>query len=208
MRLLSLQMRPGPVLLALVAACGAGEPEKGSPPPADPYVPAAPFPYDERYLQGSFEDAQGFGWDTCHSRTPGTRIQVLEGSASNGQRSAVFASGDCSVCSPENPSLSQAYFWFDGPVPAGKVGFYFDVRNLQAQAPTGALRIYGTDNGCEQEALLAEVPLGALAPPSAWSTRCVTLDGVSVHQAIGIATAEGAFEVGIDALRLGPVCQP
>ena len=113
------------------------------------------------------------------------------------------------MCRPENPSLSQAYFFLDAaPVPAGRLGLYFDIRNLQADAPTGVLRVYGADLSCQAETLLVEVPLGALGAMSVWSTRCVTLDGVNDHQAIGLATAGGTFAVGIDALRLGPACQP
>ena len=173
------------------------------------YVPDAPIAYDARYLDGSFEGNQGFGWDTCHTRTPG-RITHTQPGGSEGSSYVTFESAACEgVCLPTNPSASHLYAWFSGaPSATAKMGLYFDVKNMggTGAAPTGVLRFYGTDLVCQQDSVLAEIQLARLQMSSGWSTRCVTVIGPGADTAIGISVSDGAHTVGIDALRLGPPC--
>ena len=182
-----------------------------SAPPVVPpdYVPSEPFAYDGRYLDGSFEQAQGFGWDTCRTRSAGTLEEVTSGSASQGAGYLTFESaGGCSLtCASANPSSSQVYVWFSKSTnTSAAMGLYFDVRSGMATPPMGTLSFYGTDTLCEQESLLAAIPLDELEPWSDWSTRCVDVLATGAHAAIGVAVTGRSFRIGLDALRLGPPC--
>jgi hypothetical protein len=195
--------------LAFTAIACADDLTPGQPGTMDDYVPDAPIAYDARYLDGSFEGNQGFGWDTCYTRTPG-KIGRTQTGGSEGSAYVTFESAACEgVCSPTNPSASHVYTWFSGaPSATAKMGLYFDVKNLGSAgtAPTGVLRFYGTDIVCEQDSVLVEIELARLQMSSSWSTRCVTLIGPGADTAIGISVSGGAHAVGIDALRLGPPC--
>lgn len=198
-----------PAICSLAIAC-ADNSTAGSPGTMEDYVPDVAIAYDARYLDGSFEGNQGFGWDTCHTRTPGkiTRTEI-GGSAGSSHVTFESAAACEGVCSPTNPSSSHLYTWFSGaPSATARMGLYFDVKNLSATgaAPTGVLRFYGTDLICEQDSVLAEIELGRLRMSSGWSTRCVTVTGPGADTAIGMSVSGGAHTVGIDALRLGPPC--
>jgi hypothetical protein len=174
---------------------------------SDDYLPDVPIAYDGLYLAGSFEDAQGFGWDTCYTRTPG-KVGHPQTPSAQGNWHVAFESGACDgTCAPTNPSASHLYAWFTTtPSATAKMGIYFDAVNAGGDAPTGALRFYGTDTVCEQESLLAEIELSRLQLSSSWSTRCVTVTGPGAAQAIGVAATGGTHKIGIDALRLGAPC--
>jgi hypothetical protein len=190
-------------LLSLIVGCssssGAGH---------EDFVPVAPFAYDGKYLDGSFEEPQGFGWDTCFTRTAGLFAKRTTGGASNGDWYAILESGGCSgTCAPNNPSASQLYLWFNEPPSAtGAMGLYFDVVNFDAANRTGTLLLYGTNSGCTEESPIGEAPLDGLQLSSSWSTRCLTITTPGAHAAIGVATSGAPHKIGIDALRLGPPC--
>jgi hypothetical protein len=226
MNLLTEPMTAGPRAVLLAFLCGmavgcgpdpspgggsiVGEADAATPPSRGGYVPAAPIAYDGKYLDGSFEENPGFGWDTCRTRTP-ERLSVLMSGSSEGSYHLSFetASG-CSEsgCRADAPSSSQVYLWFKAPPAIADAGLYLDVKNLAGTPPEGTLRFYGTDHLCEQEVLLAEVALGELSFPAspAWGTRCVTLTRLDAHIAIGIAVTGGDHAIGIDALRVGRPC--
>jgi hypothetical protein len=197
-----------PALCSMTVAC-ADDSTAGPRGMMEDYVPDAPIAYDARYLDGSFEGNQGFGWDTCHTRTPG-KITRTQPGGSEGSSYVTFESAACEGgCLPTNPSASHVYTWFSGaPSATAKMGLYFDVKDLGATgaAPTGVLRFYGTDLVCQQDSVLAEIELARLQMSSGWSTRCVTVIGPGADTAIGISVSDGAHAVGIDALRLGPPC--
>jgi hypothetical protein len=198
-----------PALSAMAIAC-ADDSTAGPPGTMEDYVPDAPIAYDARYLDGSFEGNQGFGWDTCHTRTPGTITRAQSG-GSDGSSYVTFESAAACEggCSPTNLSASHLYAWFSSaPSATAKMGLYFDVENLGGAGAdaTGVLRFYGADLACLQDSVLAEIDLTRLQMSSGWSTRCVTVTGPGADTAIGISVSGGAHKVGIDALRLGPPC--
>jgi len=172
-------------------------------------TPTAVPPYDGRYVDGSFEDVQGFGWDTCYTRTPGLFLQVVTGDAPVGNRYVVFESGGCAgTCNASNKSSSQVYLWFsERPSAAETMGLYFEIRNAGNAQPTGLLHIFGTDGACQQESALAEVSLDRLQPSSDWATRCVNVNAPGAHAAIGMAIAGGNHKIGLDGVRLSRPCQ-
>lgn len=193
----------------LPAGCGPSS-DGAAPPSSGGYVPAAPIAYDGRYLDGSFEDNPGFGWDSCRTRTP-ERVELLMSGSSEGTYHLSFrAAAECGEpgCRADAPSVSQVYLWFKTPPAMADAGLYFDVKNLVGAAPEGTLRFYGTDDLCAQEVLLAEVALAdlALSPTPTWSTRCVTVTSLGAHDAIGLAVTGGDHAIGIDALRVGRSC--
>jgi hypothetical protein len=188
------------------AAAGAGG---AANPPGGAYVPDVPFAYDGTYLDGSFEEGLGFGWDLCSTRTAEVASRVSSG-GTEGQAYLRFSPPECAGgCNPTGPSDSELYVWFKvAPSAAAPMGLYFDVRDEEPDAgagPAGSLRFYGTNSVCEEESLLTEIPIGDLGLAAGWSTRCVTLDDLGAHTAIGVA-APGAQSLGLDALRLGPAC--
>ncbi|MEO6598269.1 MAG: hypothetical protein ABIQ16_00240, partial [Polyangiaceae bacterium] len=127
------------------AAGASGESGNG---PAQPgYVPAHDVPFDQAYLEdGSFEANQGFGFDTCPTRTPGSLTLANKGS--EGDRFLQFDSGSCSgTCALSNPSDSQIYLWFNAQ-PSSAMGLYFDVLNFGTEAPIGALTLAAVDQAC------------------------------------------------------------
>lgn len=195
-----------PAISCMAIAC-ADDLTPGTPAAVEDYVPDAPIAYDARYLDGSFEGNQGFGWDTCYTHTAGKVTHPATG-GSEGSSFVTFETAGCEdVCSPTNPSASHLYAWFSGaPSATAKMGLYFDIKNLGDAGASGVLRFYGTDIVCEQDSVLAEIPLARLQMSSGWSTRCVTVIGPGADTAIGISVSDGAHNVGIDALRLGPPC--
>jgi hypothetical protein len=176
--------------------------------PVVSYIPEMNYPFDDAYLvDGSFESSAGFGWDACPTRTPGQLSLRMSGQASHGRTSFRFQSGACALCRANQPS-AQAYVWFNQAPPAGDpMGLYFDIINGEQAAPLGKMTFYGVDLVCEGDEPLADVPLGDLAPTSTWSTRCVNVSVVGFYPAIGVAVSGDAFNIGLDALRLGPPCQ-
>jgi hypothetical protein len=189
--------------VAALAACQSAPPDG----PPD-YVPSTPLAYDGQYLDGSFEQSLGFGWDLCFTKTPAALTSMATG-GSQGPAYLLFGSGGCSgVCSADNPSSSQLYAWFSKPPNTREVmGLYFDVINMgSTTSPSGVLSFYGTDGVCEKEAVFADVPLDRLKLGSGWSTRCVNVTGPGAHAAIGVSVTGGAHSIGLDALRLGRVC--
>jgi hypothetical protein len=196
-----------PAMSAMSIACADGS-LAGPPGTMEDYVPDAPIAYDARYLDGSFEGNQGFGWDTCHTRTPGTISRAQTGGSEGSSYVTFESAAACEgVCAPTNPSASHVYTWFSSaPSATARMGLYFDVENLGSAAPTGLLRFYGADLACQQDSVLAEIELTRLQMSSGWTTRCVTVTGPGADTAIGISVSGGAHKVGIDALRLGPPC--
>jgi hypothetical protein len=198
------------ILLPALGATGIGcadEPAARAPGATENYVPDAPIAYDARYLDGSFEGNQGTGWDSCHTRTPGTIAHPQTGAA-EGTSYVSFESGGCEgICSPTNPSASHLYNWFStAPSATAKMGIYFDGKNLGSADPSGVLRFYATDLACEQSGVLAEIDLSRLQLTSEWSTRCVTVTGPGADAAIGMSISDGTYKVGLDAIRLGAPC--
>ena len=197
-----------PLLPAMFVANGcADDSTAGLPGAMEDYVPDAPIAYDGHYLDGSFEDNQGFGWDTCRTRTPGTQSRVESGGAA-GSAYLLFETGGCEGgCMPTNPSASHVYNWFSvAPSATAKMGLYFDAMNAGAADATGVLRFYGTDLVCQQDSVLAEIDLTRLPLSSSWSTRCVTITGPGADTAIGLSVSGGTHKIGIDAIRLGAPC--
>ena len=198
-----------PAICSLASAC-ADNSTLGTSGTMENYVPDVPIAYDARYLDGSFEGNQGFGWDTCYTRTPGKIARMPTGGSEGSFHVTFESAAACEIgCSPANPSASQVYTWFSAaPSATARMGLYFDVRNLGGTGaePTGVLRFHGTDLVCEQDSVLAEIDLARLRMSSSWSTRCVTVTGPGSDTAIGTSVSGGAHAVGIDALRLGPPC--
>lgn len=177
--------------------------------PAVSYVPETNYPFDDEYLvDGSFESNAGFGWDTCRSRTPGGLSGEMPDEASHGTRSFRFQSGPCGQgCDASNPSSAQVYLWFNETSPIGDpVGLYFDIVNRDPGAPSGNLTLYGVDSLCVGDDVLGAVDLAELSPISTWGVRCVNVSAVG-YRAIGVAVSGDAFNIGLDAFRLGPSCQ-
>ena len=191
-------------LFAGIVSCGSAATG-----PQTDYVPRRPFTYDGRYLEGSFETLQGFGWDTCYTRTAGLFPQRGTENAPEGDQFLILESGGCSgSCAPTNPSSSQLYLWFDQlPTDTEAMGLYFDIEALAVGPPIGTLLLYGTDSNCQGDTEMASAPLGRLEISSSWSTRCVTVTGPGAYDAIGVAVTGGPYKLGLDALRLGPPCQ-
>ena len=186
----------------------SGGGDQGVSPPVS-YVPETNYPFDDKYLlDGSFESNAGFGWDTCATRTPGQLSRQMTGQASNGSTYFRFQSAACTQpCSADKQSSAQAYLWFNQTPPAeDPMGLYFDVFNQDKADPVGKVTFYGVDLVCKGDLPLAEASLGDLAPTSTWSTRCVNVSVVG-HSAVGVAVSGSAFNVGLDAFRLGPPCQ-
>ncbi|MEO7033740.1 MAG: hypothetical protein ABI335_07970 [Polyangiaceae bacterium] len=162
--------------------------------------------FDQAYFEdGSFEGNQGFGWDTCHSRTPA--VVSSRESAPEGMRSLEFSSAACEYCKDDNPSASQAYLWFKQQ-PSSALSLYFDVLNLSNSPPLGELRLESSDSQCETLRPLVTIALSNLALQPTWQTRCVDLPPFGPDFALGVAVAGTAFDVALDAFRLGPPCHP
>lgn len=179
----------------------------GLPGAMEDYVPDAPIGYDGHYLDGSFEDTLGSGWDLCPTRTPGKHSRVETGGA-EGSAYLLFETGGCEAfCEPTNASASHAYAWYNiAPSATAKMGLYFDAMNAGGADATGVLRFYGTDLVCQQDSVLAEIDLTRLPLSSTWSTRCVTITGPGADTAIGLSVSGGTHKIGIDAIRLGAPC--
>jgi hypothetical protein len=170
------------------------------------FVPDAPPAYDERNGLGSFEDNQGFGWDTCSTRTP--EIVSLQSDGSEGSAFMSFQSVDDRARAEfpsDRPSASQLYLW-SRPASERNENLYFDVKNLAGTAVSGSILFYGTDHICSDEQLLLEVDLALIELLPAWATRCVTVSGLRAHEALGIAVTGAAHSIGLDAFRFGPPC--
>ena len=195
-----------PAISSVTSGC-ADDSNAGLPGAMEDYVPDAPFAYDARYLDGSFEGNLGTGWDMCLTKTAGKHTHVETGGA-NGNAYLLFETGACDGgCMATNPSASQAYSWFSSaPSATAKMGLYFDVINAGGADATGVLRFYGTDLICQQDSVLAEIDLARLPMSPTWSTRCVTVTGPGADTAIGLSVSGGTHKIGIDALRLGPPC--
>ena len=112
------------------------------------YVPDAPIAYDARYLDDSFEGNQGFGWDTCHTRTPG-KDQPPSTGGSEGTSHVTFESAACArAClAHETVGVACLHLVQRRAERDPRMGLYFDVKNLSGSGavPTGVLRFYGTD---------------------------------------------------------------
>ncbi|MEO6600021.1 MAG: hypothetical protein ABIQ16_09135 [Polyangiaceae bacterium] len=188
----------------LPAAGAAGESGNG---PAQPdYVPAHDVPFDQAYFEdGSFEMNQGFGFDTCFTRTPGSVTQASNGS--EGESFVRFNSGPCTgTCNPGNPSDSQIYLWFNAQ-PSSAMGLYFDVLNFSAEPPIGALTLAAVDHLCVSVGQSAQAALSELALAPTWQTRCIDLPALNADEWLGITVSGASFQIGLDALRLGPPCR-
>ncbi len=177
---------------------------------ATSYVPSEDVPFNADYLKGgSFEGQQGYGWDTCPTRTSGV-VTLREDPASDG--SAFFgvesAEACTSPCAPDNESDAQFGLWFadEGSRPAPGAGLYFDLINRAPTPPTATLQLYAIEGACVTRRLLAAIPLQDLDLSSRWSTRCVAL-GLMSPENLGVAVQGSSFNIGIDALRFGPACQ-
>lgn len=194
----------GEVAAAGATTVGAGG-AKAAPTHSD-FVPDAPPAYDDKNGLGSFEDNAGFGWDTCHTRTP--EILALQSGGSDGPTCMSFQSVDDDAgagFTSDQPSASQLYWWFK-PAAERSENLYFDAKNLAGTA-VGAIRFYGTDHLCGDEELLVEVDLAQLELRPAWATRCLTVTGLSEHQALGVAVTGGPHSLALDAFRFGPPCR-
>jgi hypothetical protein len=173
--------------------------------PHDPnFIPDTAPDYDEKNGFASFEDSQGFGWDTCFTHTP-EHVRSQSGDGADGTRYMAFESSDEPPLgeATSQPSTSQVYLYSETSELSENL--YFDSKNFGTTAVSGSLRFYSTDQLCEQEQLLFEVDLGQLQLQRDWGTRCVTLSGLPEY-ALGIAVTGGVHSIGIDALRFGPPC--
>ncbi|MEO8902289.1 MAG: hypothetical protein ABI488_10320 [Polyangiaceae bacterium] len=174
-----------------------------STPPLPNYVPDQAVPYDKAYFEdGSFEE-NGFGWDTCHTRTPA--VVTLRESAPEGMLSLEFSSAACEYCKEDNPSASEAYLWFKQQ-PSSGLSLYFDVLNLSNSPPLGELRLETSNSQCMTLRPLLTIALSSLALQPTWQTRCVDLPAFGADYALGVAVTGAAFDVALDAFRLGPPC--
>lgn len=213
------------VLTALLTlGCGgrASESDSGEPPkggggqvpagggsgqvPQD-YVPDSIAPFDDLHLDdGSFENGQGFGWDTCFTKTPGS-LKMGELGASNGNYFLEFASSPCDgICSPENSADSQLYAWFgEGKQPTEPFGLYLDLINLDGASPDGRFVLYAVDLSCNTLRPLFDVPLSDFSLTRTWSTRCVE-PALEPGERLGLAVTGPRYHIGLDALRSGPTC--
>jgi len=175
----------------------------------NPFIPSdgAP-PVDDADPGGGTTDTPGYGFDFCFTRTPGSVTSSDVPPAAEGRRFLRFTPRPCAnVCGPQNPSDAQLYAWprdafsFDTAN-----GLYFEVIDLGTKPSSGSLRIYGTDEACEANVLMSDVPLADLAIERSWSTRCIPLRSGN-QKAIGLAVTGGDYDIGIDAIRFGPVCR-
>lgn len=171
------------------------------------YVPTHDVPFDQTYLEdGSFESNQGFGYDTCATRTPAS-LEHITADASEGSRAFQFSSASCvGICSPNNPSDSQIYLWFTTRPSSAAAGLYFDVRNLSRAAPAGELRIAAVDSLCVSLRDLARAALSDLRLEQDFQTRCIDLPALKAEERLGLAVAGTSFQIALDALRIGPPC--
>jgi hypothetical protein len=171
------------------------------------YIPDSNAPFNGMHLDdGSFEDVPGFGWDSCSTKAPGS-LMLSEVGASNGAYFLEFTSSPCTgTCSPDRPSDSQVYVWFgEGKHPTEPAGLYLDLINLESARPTGRFVLYTVDNGCKTLRPLFDVPLSDLSLSHTWSTRCFDLD-LEPGEGLGFAVVGPQYQIGLDALRLGPTC--
>lgn len=175
------------------------------------YVPAGPevAPEGDGRLEegGSFEQAQGFGWDTCPTRIPG--LARSEGKASDGLVSLRFESQPVGATTnwPEGTD-AQLGFYLSEPLLAGvPLSLYFDVINLSRGEPSGELSIAGLDWTCETREPLATIDLAELSTTEAWQTRCVELVPTQELTVFGIWVTGANFTIGLDTFRFGPPCR-
>ncbi len=198
-------------LAAISSGCGASS-SAGPGKTGETYVPEAPVAYDGKYLDGSFEDGNGFGWDTCYTRTFGEVTKPASGGSEGDGYVSLGTAASCrdpslATCGQADaPSTSQLYLWFKTPVPASEMGLYFDAKIAAGADVAGSLRLYGTNLECTEEALLADVPLGDLHLTSTWSVRCVNVTHLDAHGAIGLAVIDGTQAIYVDAIRIGHAC--
>ena len=203
---------------ALLAACGGESTtsERRVPPKdADPYVPTNPNvpPEGDGVLPGgSFEGRLGDGWDICNTTRPGLVLSAEPGSPSHGERLLHFDSAEpCPRCA-EASGEYHVVLSVEPPIPIGQAAsLYFDVINLAETPPTGVL-VFGTlrltaTNLCGLLDVLATAPLAELDSTAAWQTRCVGFTPPEELDLIGFYVGDGAFNVGLDALRFGPPCK-
>jgi len=169
------------------------------------FVPEAPPAYDETNHLDSFEGGQGTTWDTCTTHTPETL--ALKDGGSDGDRYLWFQSTSNGAPEPSSgrSSASELYVWFAPETPVTD-HLYFDAKNLGGSEISGALRFYGTNSSCREEELLAEIDLAELKLSSDWAVRCVSLDGLVEHDALGVAVTGGSHTIGLDAFRFGRAC--
>jgi hypothetical protein len=78
--------------------------------------------------------------------------------------------------------------------------------NLDPSPPSGRLELYAVNLVCEEERILANIPLDALQLSGDWSTRCFDL-ALGPQENLGLAVVGAQYHLGIDAVRLGPPCQ-
>jgi hypothetical protein len=171
------------------------------------YVPVAPAPFNDMHLSdGSFEEAPGFGWDRCFTKTPGSVMQG-EVDASNGDYFVELTTSTCrGTCSEANASDSQLYVWFgEGKHPTAPAGLYLDLINLAEATPDGRFSLYAVDASCETLRPLFDLPLSALSLTRNWSTRCFDI-ALDPDEGLGLAVHGPQYHLGLDALRLGPAC--
>ena len=204
-RLLVTLLAPLPAMF-MANGC-ADDSTAGRPGAMEDYVPDAPIAYDAHYLDGSFEDNQGFGWDTCHTRTPGKLSHLESGGAAGSAYLRQFETGGCEGgCTPTNPSASHSTTGSAvAPSATAKMGLY-SRHERGRRRRDGRAALLRHRFVCQQDSVLAEIHLTRLPLSSTWSTRCVTITGPGADTAIGLSVSGGTHKIGIDAIRLGAPC--
>lgn len=191
----------------LGGAAPGGAPTSSEPDyvPDDPTVPPEG---DGRLEGGSFDTAQGAGWDTCFTTHPG--LMSSESTNVGGNRFMGFDSSlSCDTTCDSSGGDLQVAFFLRGVIPSGRPQhLYFDVTNLAAVAPRGTLHVgvMGFDPLCASTEALASIPLEQLDATPDWQTRCVTFTSRAPFQVFGVYVTGETFKLGLDTFRFGPPC--
>jgi hypothetical protein len=175
------------------------------------YVPVGPevAPEGDGRLEegGSFEESQGFGWDTCPTKTPG--LTRSEDTAADGLISLRFESqaAGSSTNWPEGTDAQLAFYLDESLAVGVALHLYFDIINLSPREPSGQLSIAGLEWACETRDPLANIELAKLSTTGAWQTRCVELTPAQELDVFGIWVTGTDFAIGLDTFRFGPPCR-
>ncbi len=176
--------------------------EAGAASPAGP-----PVEGDGRLVDVGDEPVGGpkIGWDSCLgdlSRRQPTCTTCPP--ATRGSSYLVFQGAGPKRAGTD----SQAYFWFEPPLPAEQpLGLWFDVVKLGRAGTEASFSAYYVSVVCETEALAGTVKLGKLlATPGKWASGCVPLKPSKAASRIGVRLDGAEIDVGIDAIRFGPAC--
>lgn len=190
------------------AGAGSGNDVAGAAEPSFvPDNPSVTAAGDGRLEGGGFDLRQGEGWDTCYTTTPGL-VRADDAPEESFLKFDSTKGCEQSFCSTSGGPLQVAFF-FEPALAAGEQQhLYFDVINLGADSPRGALyfAVLGSEPICSVKEELATIPLADLDMAADWQTRCVTFVAGAAVPAFGLYVTGESFQVGLDTFRFGPAC--